>query len=579
MNGAQVLVEMLKAYGVEYIFGVPGDTTMPLYDALHAARGDIRHIMARDERSAGFMADAYARLSFKPGICEGPSGGGATYIVPGVAEANGSSIPVICFTSDIPLADEDKGTLTAINQQALLAAAVKWNTTVKRADRLPDTIRRAFRIATTGRPGAVHIVLPEDVQVEEVAAPRIAAEAACTVYPSYRTRAGEEETRRLYELLAAAERPAIVAGGGAVIAQAWEELAELATLLRIPVGTSINGKGAIAEDHPWSIGVIGGNGGRPYANEILGEANVILYVGSRVNSLITLSWTNPGPETGKTILQIDADPQQLGNNLPVTHAVCGDAKLVLGDLAALARAARGVTSAPPLKSRWEREELVRRAGSWWDDFERKSQADAYPVKPQRIFGALDRILPQQSVIVADPGTMTPFTAGAFEVRRPGRSIVIPRAHGGLGYAIPAVVGAKFARPDETVVCLCGDGSFGMSGTELETIGRLRLPVTLIHFNNGTYGWIKMLQHLYFDDRFFSVDFNGEVDYAAIATAFGVRGVTVEHPDQIEDAIGEAVRGNEPVFIDVRTESELTEVPPVEAWRRALAARGATVPTG
>src|SRR6476661_8261117 len=153
MNGAQILVEMLKAYDVEVIFGVPGDTTMPLYDALHAARGEIRHILARDERSAGFMADAYARLSNKPGICEGPSGGGATYIVPGVAEANGSSIPVICFTSDIPLADE-----------------------------IPETIRRAFRHATTGRPGAVHVVLPEDVLVEPVANPRLVAESACTVY-------------------------------------------------------------------------------------------------------------------------------------------------------------------------------------------------------------------------------------------------------------------------------------------------------------------------------------------------------------------------------------------------------------
>ena len=288
MNGAQIVVEMLKAYGVEYIFGVPGDTTMPLYDALHAARGEIRHVMARDERSASFMADAYARLAYKPGVCEGPSGGGATYIVPGLAEANGSSIPVVCFTTDIPLVDEGKGTLTAIDQQALLAAAVKWNTTVKRAAMLPDVIRRAFRAATTGRPGAVHVVLPEDVLVEEVAAPRIAAEAACARYPAYRTRAGEAETRRLYELLTAAERPAIVAGGGVVISQAWEELAELATLLKIPVGTSINGKGAIAEDHPWSIGVIGGNGGRPYANEVLAEADTLLYVGSRVNSLITL---------------------------------------------------------------------------------------------------------------------------------------------------------------------------------------------------------------------------------------------------------------------------------------------------
>ena len=571
MNGAQVLVEMLKAYDVEVIFGVPGDTTMPLYDALHAARGEIRHVMARDERSAGFMADAYARLTNKPGICEGPSGGGATYIVPGVAEANGSSIPVICFTSDIPLADEDKGTLTAINQQELLRAATKWGTTIKRADMIPDIIRRAFRQATSGRPGAVHTVLPEDILVQEVAAPRIYAERACTVYPSYRGRGPEEDTRRIYELLTVAERPVIVAGGGAVISGAWDQLNELATLLKIPVGTSINGKGSISEDHPWCIGVIGGNGGKPQANAIVGEADTILYVGTRVNSLITLSSTNPGPDSGKTILHIDADPGQLGNNLPTEVAICGDAKLVLADLAAMARAERADMHAAPLHSTWERKEMVSRLAPFWDEFETKSQSDAYPVKPQRIFAALDRILPQDSVIVADPGTMTPFTAGAFETRRPGRSIVIPRAHGGLGYAIPAVVGAKIARPDETVVCLCGDGSFGMSGTELETIGRLNLPVTIIHFNNGAFGWIKMLQHLYFDDRFFGVDFT-QIDYAKIAEGFGVRGITITHADQIEDAIGEATRRNSPTFIDVQTEIELTEVPPVAAWQRALANR-------
>jgi acetolactate synthase-1/2/3 large subunit len=252
-------------------------------------------------------------------------------------------------------------------------------------------------------------------------------------------------------------------------------------------------------------------------------------------------------------------------------AICGDAKLVLGDLAAYARAERSVPTTAPLRSRWERQELVSRAAPFWDEFEQKSRSDVYPVKPQRIFAALDRILPQASVIVADPGTMTPFTAGAFDLRRPGRSTVIPRAHGGLGYAIPAVVGAKIARPHETVVCLCGDGSFGMSGTELETIGRLKLPVTLIHFNNGTYGWIKMLQHLYYDDRFFSVDFN-TVDYAKIAEGFGVRGITITHPDELEDAVGEATRRDSPTFIDVQTETELTEVPPVYAWQKALAGR-------
>src|SRR2546421_5213468 len=196
MNTAQVLVELLKEYRVEHIFGVPGDTTMVVYDALYGARGEITHIMARDERSAAFMADAYARLSGRPGITEAPSGGGATYVIPGVAEANGSSVPLIVFTSDVPVVDEGKGTLTAIDQQRLLEAATKWSATVKRAAMLPDIIRRAFRYATSGRGGAVHVVLPEDVLMDDAPAPAIYAEPACRCYPSYRTQAPREALAR-----------------------------------------------------------------------------------------------------------------------------------------------------------------------------------------------------------------------------------------------------------------------------------------------------------------------------------------------------------------------------------------------
>ena len=316
MNTAQVLVEMLKEYQVKHIFGVPGDTTMPLYDALYMARDDIQHIMARDERSAAFMADAYARLSHKPGVTEAPSGGGATYVVPGVAEAHGSSVPLIVFTSDVPVTDEGKGTLTAIDQQRLLEATTKWSMVVKRPSMLPDAIRKAFRVATSGRGGAAHIVLPEDVLEELCPAPAIYAEAACRSYPSYRTQAPLSSLEAICDALLAARRPMIVAGGGTVLSGAWDELMQLAETLHIPVATTINGKGSINEMHAWSVGVIGGNGGRPYANQLLSEADCILYLGSKVNSLVTLKGSVPDPRNNVTTLQIDADPGELGNNVP-----------------------------------------------------------------------------------------------------------------------------------------------------------------------------------------------------------------------------------------------------------------------
>src|SRR5690348_7174712 len=243
MNTAQVLVELLKEYRVEYIFGVPGDTSMALYDALYAARGEITHVLARDERAASFMADAYARLAYKPGITEAPSGGGATYVVPGVAEANGSSVPLIVFTSDVPVLDEGKGTLTAIDQQRLLAAATKWSAVVKRPQMLPDIVRKAFRVATSGRGGAAHIVLPEDVLHEESPSPAIYAEPACCCYPSYRTQAPHASLARMLDALLAAQRPVMIAGGGAVLSGAWQEITRIAEVLHIPVGTTINGKG------------------------------------------------------------------------------------------------------------------------------------------------------------------------------------------------------------------------------------------------------------------------------------------------------------------------------------------------
>ncbi len=565
MNTAQVLIELLKEYGVECIFGVPGDTTMVLYDALYAARGEITHIMARDERSAAFMADAYARLTHKPGITEAPSGGGATYVIPGVAEANGSSVPMVVFTSDVPITDEGKGTLTAIDQQQLLQAATKWSAVVKRPQMLPDIVRKAFRAATSGRGGAAHVVLPEDVLMEEAPFSEIYAEPACRRYPSYRTQAPRDPLERMLDALLAAQRPLIVAGGGAVLSGAWDEITRIAETLAIPVATTINGKGSINEMHAWSVGVIGGNGGRPYANQLLAEADCLMYLGTKVNSLVTLNGTIPAPGQSVTVLQIDIDPHELGNNVPTAIAACGDLKESLAAVLEIA-SSRNIT-AP--ERQWSAQILAQRAAQFWTEVAERAACSDVPITPGRVIAALWQHTPSDVVIVADPGTMTPFTAAQFRTRRRGRSIVIPRAHGGLGYALPATVGAAFARPHERVVGLVGDGSFGMSGTELATIASLHLPVTIILFNNGSFGWIKMLQRLYYGERYLGVDFTGKMDAVGIAEAFGIRGMRITDPDQLIPAITEALVSNEPVFIDVPTKSELEEVPPVHAWQEAL----------
>jgi acetolactate synthase-1/2/3 large subunit len=568
MKGSQVLVEMLKAYCVRHVFGVPGDTGVSFYDALHDAQGQIEHVLARDERSATFMADCYARVSNSPGICEGPSGAGATHMLPGVAEAFGSSVAVIALTTDNPLIHEEKGAMTALDQKGLFQSVTKWCVQVKSADMLPELLRKAFRMATGGRPGAVQVALPKDVLDQSVRDGQVYAEAECSHYPSFRTRADCRAVRQAAQILREARRPVIVCGGGALISNAWSEVTALAEALGAPVGTTINGKGSIAENHPLSIGVVGGNGGRPYANRMVQEADLVFYVGSKVNYVDTADWTVPSRSRPPAIIQLDVDPGEIGNNYPVEVGLCGDAKLTLQELlAALNGRIR--------KGQLERaaKEIARAAAPWWEEVRAKAESDERPIRPQRIIRELVEALPPDHVIVADPGTPTPFVASQYQLLQPGRRVLIPRAHGGLGYAIPGVVGAKAAAPDSTVVGLCGDGSFAMSAGDLATIHQLGKPVLLVQFNNGCYGWIKMLQKLHCQGRYFGVDFCADTDYVKIAEGFGLRAWQVDKPGELGKVIRKALAEHGPTFVDVATAPEVEEVPPVEAWTRQASGAG------
>ncbi|MGQ9599870.1 MAG: thiamine pyrophosphate-binding protein [Anaerolineae bacterium] len=563
LSGGQLVVEMLKAYGVRYLFGVPGDTSLPFYDALGQAQaqGEIIHVLAHDERSATYMADVYARVSSRPGVTEAPSGAGATYLAAALAEPYASSIPVIALTSDTPLSAKDRNVLTALDQPALFEPITKWRTRVERTDQIPDAMRQAFRIATSGRPGTAQITLPMDILAEKVSAPSLHTDEACRTYPAYRTRPDPTLVERAADLLQQARRPFIVAGGGVVISGAWAELTALAEALGAPVGTSICGKGAIAEDHPLSTGVIGDNGGRPYANALLQAADLILYIGCKTDSVTTENWKLPPRTTTQTIVHLDVDPTEIGRNYPTAVGLVGDARLGLADLLHAVRA-RGLVPRPnPLA------QCTADIEAFWAEFEAKASAMTRPIKPQRVIHTLARLLPRHSLIVADAGTPTPFCA-AYLRSQAGRQVIIPRGYGGLGYALPGVVGAKLAQPEAVVVGLMGDGSFGMSVGEMETIARLRLPVTLIQFNNACFGWIKALQHFFYEGRCFSVDFGAETDYAAIARGFGLCGVQVEDPQDVEPVLRQALGAGVPTFVDIRTECEATEVPPVARWRKA-----------
>jgi acetolactate synthase-1/2/3 large subunit len=568
MNGAEALVHVLRTSGIEHIFGLPGDTGMAFYDALYHEPG-ITHVMTRDERSASFMADVYARVSGRIGVAEGPSGGGATYIVPGVAEAHGSAIPLLCLTTDTPVEEDGRGVLTELDQVGLFRPITTSSARVHRASGMADAVRRALRLATSGRPGAVHLSLPSDVLEADIGdeSGPLSGEPPLTTAPSTRPRADAAAVERAAALLARAERPVIVAGGGVLTSQAWDALTALAEALNVPVATSINGKGSIAETHRCSIGVVGGNGARSYANAWVSGADFVLFVGTRTDSTTTSGWTLPPRLNPPRSVHIDLAAKEIGNTYPSDAMLLGDARATLADLLAAVHAPDRIAA----RNRDQLDRLVAERAAYVADVAREQASAAVPIKPQRLIATLRNLLDDEAVIVADPGTPTPYLAAQYELRCPGRTTVIPRAHGGLGYAIPGVVGAHFAAPGRRVIGVTGDGSFGMSVGELETISRLGLPVVLVQCSNNSYGWIKELQHLYHGDRYYSVDFN-RVDYAAIARGFGLQAFQVVDPEDLTPTLARALADGRPAFVDVVTESQITETPPVAAWEVAEADR-------
>lgn len=564
MNGSEIVVEILCQYGVDVIFGVPGDTSIPLYEALHDRGGAIRHVMARDERSAAFMADAYARLSHKPGVCECPSGAWPLYALPGIAEANASSIPVVLLTSDIALSGEGKKTITELDCQKLFEAVTKWSSQIKQVDKLPETLRRVFRMATTGRPGAVHLALPREVLTGTyTGSPKsIYAEMDCCSYPAYRTRGSRKSLETLVGYLEKAQKPVIIVGGGVKHSQAGDEIFELASMLNAPVVTTISGQGVISDHETVALGVIGDNGFHAHAHKAVEQGDVLLYVGCKMGSVSTINWQLPSPEKDQKILQIDLDPELLANNYRNTHSVAGDAKLVLQDLISLLKT-DGFTATG---TAWL-DELNRSRERFWSTAESILNSSSIPIKPQRVIQALNQRLSENVVVIADAGTPTPHISRYLKLRGKYSTFIIPRAYGGLGYAVPALVGAHFARPDAQLVGLFGDGSLGMSAGEIETLARLDIPAVMIHFNNGCFGWIKALQALHAKEKFYSVDFS-QTEPAKVAEGFGVKAMHIQTPEELDAGLDMAFSSKKPMFLDIVSEGEVSELPPVYTWQKA-----------
>ena len=554
LSGAEAFVRMLQKHGVTHLFGLCGDTSLPLYDALYRLDHGITHILTRDERSAAYMADAYARVSGRVGVCEGPSGGGATYLLPGVVEANESSVPLLAVTTDIATTSRGRFTLTELDQQALFRPVTKWNRILDKASAIPGAVRQAFTQMTTGRPGAVHLGLPYDVQKDPVDENDVWADPTLNRCPSRRAAPEQAAVQAAAARLLAATRPLFICGGGAIIAGGESELQRLAERLGAPVATTISGKGSIAEDHPLAVGVVGSNGGTPETRAVVAAADLVVFVGCRAGSVTTERWRHPAP--GTPVIHIDVDPAVIGANYKAEIGLVGDARLTLAALnGELERAAR---------SAWGADAVERARREKFAGFLALAQSDATPIRPERIVLDLEAVLPTGAIVVADPGTPCPYLSAYYRQRGAGRRFISNRAHGALGYSLPAAIGASYGRPGAKCVAVMGDGAFGFSVGELETLVRLKLPITLIVISNGGYGWIKAGQRTGYGGRYFSVDFDRS-DHAAIAKAYGLNTWRVQEPQALRPALVAAVEADGPTLVDVIAQPLHEARAPVSEW--------------
>jgi acetolactate synthase-1/2/3 large subunit len=551
LTGADAAVEMLRGHGVEVVFGLCGDTSLPLYDAL-ARSGSIRHILTRDERHAAYMADGYARVTGKVGVCEGPSGGGATYILPGLVEANESSVPVLAINTDVAVSSRNRFTLTELDQRALMKPLTKWNAVLDRAADIPRTFRAAFEAMTTGRPGAAHIALPYDVQNAPVERDAVWADPTLGAFPSRRVAPEPFSIELAAKLLRGAKRPLFICGGGVVLSNGESELMALAEKLAAPVATTVSGKGSIDERCAHSVGVVGSNGGTPETRAVVDAADVVVFVGCRAGSVTTERWRHPAPGRAR-IIHVDVDPMVPGTNYKVDVPIVADAKLALSALAEAVTPRTGDLS-------WVDEKKREK----FEAFETLARSDNVPIKPERVVAELARVLDKDAILVADPGTPCPYFSAYYVVKGSGRRFFSNRAHGALGYSLAAALGAHIGRPAVKTVAVMGDGSFGMCVGELETAVRLRLPITFVVISNATYGWIKAGQKSGYGERYFSVDF-GVTDHAKVADAFGVKSWKVSDPRELDAVLKQAVAHGGPTLVDIVCQPLHEARAPVSEW--------------
>jgi acetolactate synthase-1/2/3 large subunit len=543
MNGGRALAEMLRLAGVGPMFGMGGFQLLPFYDAL--AQLGMRHFLINDERCGAFAAEAYARVTNRPGVCDGTLGPGATNLVTGLIEGLNAGTPMIALAGDTNRAHSWKNMTQECRQAEILRPAVKELIRVELTSRVPELLRRAFAVATSGRPGPVLLDVPEDVchGEHDFAAEDFAIDPTTLSAPARRIRPDKTDITRAAALIARANRPLMLVGGGIHLSAGYEALLAFAEAQSIPIAHTMSGKGGIACTHPLSIGLFGRYS--RIANELIEASDCLLVVGCKLGEIATKRYALP-PES-IPLIHLDILAEEIGRCRPATVALWGDARAGLEDLAeALNDDSRRARSA---RADYIGEVPVRMA-AWRQEAAPRLDSSERPIHMARLCRELNGALPADSILVADGGFAGHWTGLLYNTKSPGRRFIPDRGLASIGYGLPGGIGAALASPQTPVVAITGDGGFNMMLGELETARRAGVGLTIVVVNNAASGYVKALQHAMFRGRYQSSDLV-EMDYAAIARAMGCAGIRVEDPDRLGTALSEGLaERSRPTVLDI-----------------------------
>ena len=555
ISGSKFLAKMLKGYGVTTVFWVPSVLRSTL---LEIEKLGIKKVVCHSEKAAAYMADGYARATKRPGVAIAQSVGAAN-MAAGLQDAYLGQSPVIALTGRWPAVLRDKHAYQEIDHWPLYEPVTKFNSYVDSVDELPFYVRQAFREATSGAPGPVHLDLlglDGSSAVDQEGNLEFYIEEEYKQYPSHRPSTNPEIARAAIELIEHSSKPVIVAGGGATASGSSREIVRLSEALSIPVATSLNGKGLINENHELSAGVTG-TYSRESANRIVSESDLVIFLGSQTGGQVTHFWEVPN-KTAKFI-QVNITPNELGRNYPADVSILGDVRETLRMFLEVIKSSDYETK--------DRTQWLSRVSEIKDQWLEKSRAllnsDDTPIRPERLCNEISDFLPEDSILVSDTGHSGIWTGTMVELRKPGQKYL--RCAGSLGWAFPAALGAKCAEPDKAVVCFTGDGGFWYHLSEMETAVRAGInTITVVNNNralNQDRGSVKNLykdfpegksdEHWVFED----------VNFAEIASTIGCLGIRVEHPGDIRSALDQALVSDKPVIIDVVTDITAAAPPP------------------